>query len=153
MTTVEIEGKTRPQCPVCGYTIYEDPKVAVAVLIERDGRVLLGRRTMNPGKGRWSFPCGFVDRGEVVQEAAQREVREETGLEVQLGPLVGLYSHRGNPVILAVYSGKAVDGQPEPGDDLDQLGWYYPDGLPELAFEHDPEIIADWWQQRQHASD
>ena len=75
-------GKEHPVCPACGLVVWRDPKVAALTVIPWDGGILLGRRTQNPGKGRWSFPSGFVDRGEVVEEAAVRETREETGLEI-----------------------------------------------------------------------
>ena len=141
----EVGGKHRPACPRCGFVVYEDPKLAVAVLIEREGRLLLGRR--GPGAsqaGKWSFPAGFVDRGERVEDAALREVREETGLEARLDALLGLYSATGNPVVLAVYAATATGGSLAPGDDLSELAFYSPDELPEPAFAHDRQIVADW---------
>ena len=83
----------------------------MAVLIARDGRILLGKR--GPGArepGKWSFPAGFVERGERVERAAAREAREETGLDVLVGDLVGLYSSEGETVVLAVYEATAARG-------------------------------------------
>ena len=114
-----VEGCTRPVCIGCGQIVYLDPKLAVAVLIARKGRVLLGKRgpgTREPGK--WSFPAGFVERGERVERAAAREAREETGLEVVVGNLVGLYSSDGETVVLAVYEATSTGGEPRAGDDL-----------------------------------
>src|ERR671925_869555 len=85
----EIEGHYRPACSACGWVYYVDPKVAVAVLIGRDGKLLLNRRAIEPGLGKWSFPSGYVNRGEVLEEAAAREVQEETGLDVQVDALFG----------------------------------------------------------------
>ena len=124
---------------------YLDPKLAVAVLILRDGRVLLGKRgpsTREPGK--WSFPAGFVERGERVEGAAAREAREETGLDVTVGELIGLYSSDGEPVVLAVYAASTADGEPAAGDDLDEIGWFDPAALPELAFPRDLRILETW---------
>ena len=143
-----IEGRTRPVCTACGQVEYLDPKLAVAVLIARDGRVLLGRRgpgTREPGK--WSFPAGFVERGERVEHAAAREAREETGLEVAVGDLIGLFSSDGETVVLAVYAATAT-GEPEAGDDLTEVGWFSVSELPELAFPRDRRIMDVWLSTR-----
>ena len=136
-------------CVACGAVTWLDPKLAVAVIIERNGCMLLGKRASwvsSPGK--WSFPAGYVERGEVVEHAAQREAREETGLTVTMGPLLGVFSEPGNPVVLAVYTATAPDQQPAPGDDLTELGWFSPSDLPELAFDHDLPIINRWLDWR-----
>jgi 8-oxo-dGTP diphosphatase len=140
-----VEGFARPVCTACGTVAYLDPKLAVAVLIARDGQILLGKRgpgTREPGK--WSFPAGFVERGERVEVAAAREAREETGLDVTIGELIGLYSSEGEPVVLAVYAATAVDGEPEAGDDLTEVGWFDTAALPELAFPRDLRILEEW---------
>lgn len=141
----EVDGRERPVCPACGAVTYLDPKLAVAVLIERDDRILLGRR--GPGTreaGRWSFPAGFVERGEEVEAAARREVREEVGLDVRLGPLLALISAAGETVVLAVYAAAGFAGEPAAGDDLTEVAWFDPDDLPDLAFGHDRQTIAAW---------
>jgi len=142
----EAHGRVRPVCTACGAVTFLDPKLAAAVIVARGGRVLLGRR--GPGAaaaGRWSFPAGFVERGEPVEAAAAREAREETGLAVAVGPLVGLYSTPGDPVVLAVYAATAADdAAPVAGDDLEAVGWFDPAALPPLAFPRDERILADW---------
>jgi 8-oxo-dGTP diphosphatase len=144
----DVDGRSRPVCAACGFVVYLDPKLAVAVVIERNGAILLGRRGPNSREpGRWSFPAGFVDRGEPVEHAAVREVLEETGLAIEIGPLLGLFSRRGETVVLAAYAATAVAGEPVAGDDLERLDWFEPDDLPDLAFPHDPEIIAAWREQ------
>lgn len=144
----EIAWTQRPYCPHCHITFYQDPKLAVATLIEHDGGVLLQRRTIDPGKGKWTFPSGYVDRGERVEDAAIRETLEETGLEIRLSHLVGLYSHTGNPVVLAVYAAEAVGGRVVASHESDEIASFPLDELPELAFDHDSEIIAAWRTQR-----
>jgi 8-oxo-dGTP diphosphatase len=125
--------------------IYRDPKVAVAVIIARDGRILLQQRAMEPRKGLWTFPSGYVDRGEQVERAAEREVREELGLPAHLTHLLGVYSEPGNPVVLIVYTGEMEDTEPTvQAEEISAIGWFAPDDLPPLAFDHDPAIIADW---------
>lgn len=143
----EVEGKQRPRCRSCGQVHWEDPKVAVAVIVGRDGRALLGRRGAGERQGRWGLPGGFVDRGEKLEDAAAREVREETGLEVRVGPLLLLRSERGDPVILVVYPAESAGGEPRPGEELTELGWFGPGELPELAFAHDAELLAAWWER------
>ncbi len=136
------EGRARPVCRECGFVTYLDPKLAVAVVLERDGLVLLGKR--GPGAraaGKWSFPAGFVERGEVVEEAAIREVREETGYSIAIGSLIALLSSSGETVVLAVYTGTILSGDSTPDDDLTELGWFSPGSLPELAFPHDMDIL------------
>ena len=145
----DVEGRDRPVCRACGFVTYLDPKLAVAVLIEREGRLLLGRRGPTTARpGGWSFPAGFVERGERVEDAAVREVREEAGLAVTLGPLLTLRSAAGEPVVLAVFVAASVAGNPAADDDLTELGWFAPDALPDLAFPHDREIVAAWLARR-----
>lgn len=140
-----VGHQPRPVCPACGLVVFADPKLAVAVLIEREGRMLMGRRSRRSASpGKWSFPAGYVDRGERVEDAAVREVREETGLDVRLDGLLGLYSASGDPVVLAVYVATPVGGTLAPADDLTELAFFPFDDPPEPAFAHDPLIIADW---------
>jgi 8-oxo-dGTP diphosphatase len=137
-----VEGRLRPVCERCGAVTYLDPKLAVAVVLQRDGKVLMGRRGASArAAGKWSFPAGFVERGEVVEDAALREVKEETGFSIVLGPLLALLSSPGETVVLAVYTGTIVDGDQTAGDDLVELGWFDRRELPELAFPHDREIL------------
>ncbi len=146
----EHDGRTRPVCTVCGAVTYLDPKLAVTVVIEREERILLGKRaawTRSPGK--WSFPAGFVERGEVVEEAAIREVREEVGLAIEVGPILGVFSETGEPVVLLVYPAISAVGDPVAADDLTDVGWFTPDNLPDLAFDHDPDILRLWREWRE----
>jgi molybdenum cofactor cytidylyltransferase len=141
-------GREHPVCPNCRFVVWDDPKVAALTLIEWEGGILLGRRRENPGHGRWSFPSGFVDRGEVVEAAAIRETREETGLDVELTGLVGVYSEPGNPVIVIAYAAEVRGGSLQADDDLAELRSFDPDHLPEMAFAHDTRIVADWQAMR-----
>jgi ADP-ribose pyrophosphatase YjhB (NUDIX family) len=135
-------------CPACKFVVWDDPKVAALTVIPWQGGVLLGLRNQNPGKGRWSFPSGFVDRGEPVEEAARRETREETGLEIDITGLLGVYSARGNPVIVIAYAGEPSGGTLQAADDLSELRAFPFDDLPALAFPHDERIIRDWQRFR-----
>lgn len=139
-----FEGKSLLRCPSCDTFVWSDPKVAVAVVLPWEGGILLGRRTIDPGLGKWSFPSGYVDRGEVLEEAARREVFEETGLRVRLDGLVGAYSTAGDPVVLIVYAGAVEFGTPSAGPEVGELRAFDPDALPAMAFDHDDRIIRDW---------
>jgi 8-oxo-dGTP diphosphatase len=140
------EDRDRPTCPACGFIHYLDPKVAVAVILGDEAGVLLGRRRIDPGSGSWSFPAGYVNRGEVLEEAAVREVLEELGLAVRLTGLVGVYSERGEPVVLVVYAGEVQAGEARPdGHEVSEVRRFALDALPDdLAFPHDRQVLSDW---------
>lgn len=140
----EFEGKPRPTCQSCGFVVFLDPKVAVVVLISACDRLLFVQRGAEPQIGKWCFPGGYVDRGEQVEAAARREVREETGLNVEITRLIGLYSLEANPVIVVAYSGKVAGGELLAGTDAQDAGWFELGALPDLAFPHNVKIIEDW---------
>ena len=139
-----LEGTVRPVCPQCGRVVYYDPKIAATAVVERAGLVLMLRRAVETGYGLWSLPGGYVDRGEVVEEAAAREVLEETGLQVRIGGLVGLFSEEGHPVVVAAYAAVETGGKLEAGSEALELGFYPLDDLPTLAFPRDRLILARW---------
>jgi len=112
-------------CARCGFVFYLDPKVAVGTIIRVDeDRVVLVRRAIEPGYGRWVFPGGYVDRGEHLEEAAKREAREECGLEIELEGLVDVYSYRGRAPIIIVYAGVALGGTLAPDDESFEAGLF-----------------------------
>jgi ADP-ribose pyrophosphatase YjhB (NUDIX family) len=136
---VEAErfGKMRAVCPHCNWIHFADPKVAAAVLVEQDGRVLLVRRANEPFRGLWTLPAGFVDAGEDPAQAASRECLEETGLTVRitrvLDVIAGREHQRGADFII-VYSADVLSGDLVPADDADAAEWFNRDQLPPLAF-------------------
>lgn len=131
-------GEERPTCPACGWVHYEDPKVAAGVLVLKDGKVLLVRRTMEPCIRQWSFPAGFVNAFEDPRSAAMRECLEETGLDVRLEGLFDVLYGREHPRgsdMLLVYRASVTGGELKASDDADEAGWFPLDALPPLAFE------------------
>ncbi len=132
------------ECIQCSRVFYRDPKLAVAAIVPYDSGIVLTRRAIEPAYGEWSFPSGYMNRGEVVEKAVAREVLEETELQVEVRELVGLYSTEGQAVVLAVYDTVVVGGVPAPADETLEIGIFYPNSLPPLAFEHDDRIIRDW---------
>ena len=144
LVTKDVFGHQRPVCPECSRVIFYDPKVAVICIVPRDGKVLMIRRSTDLGYGLWGLPGGYVDRGEVVEVAAAREVWEETGLEVVVGDLLGLFSESGNPVIVAAYIAMETGGTLAAGPEALEVGFFDVDNLPELAFPRDREVLVRW---------
>ena len=140
---VPIDGGHH-RCVECDRIIYSDPKVAVAAIIPMDGGIVLLKRAIEPQIGKWSFPSGYVDRGEKLERALEREVLEESGLVVGVGWLVGVYSAEGEAVVLVVYHADVVSGELMAGDETSEARVFALDEMPELAFEHDDRIVRDW---------
>ncbi len=140
----DVAGALRPKCESCGAVVFLDPKLAVVVIVSHESKILMVKRDIDPMMGRWSFPSGYVDRGEVVEEAAAREVREETNVEVELERLLGVYSGRGAPVVLVAYAARVLGGEARAGDETQAVAWFTLDTLPPLPFPHDDEIIQAW---------
>lgn len=140
-------ARTVPVCVACGAVHWIDPKVAAGCLILRDGRVLLVKRAIEPGYGKWVFPGGHVDRGETLEGAALRETREECGAEAAIEGLVGVYSYPGRPVVVAVYRARLLPASPEPyaADETLEVGWFSPDEIDglALAFRSSADALSD----------
>ena len=142
-----FEGKLRPSCSNCGYVAFADPKVAATVLVERAGKVLLARRAIDPGRGLWCFPGGYVDFGEDPALAAMRECREETGLVIAEVALLDV-TFNGRVIVITYLARAPSDAQPIPADDADMAEWFAPDCLPPLAFPHMSQSMR-LWQERE----
>ena len=141
-------------CDRCGFVFYLDPKVAVGTIIaDADNRIVLVKRAIEPGYGKWVFPGGYVDRGEQLAEAALREAREECGLEVRLEALVDLYSYTGRTPIIIVYAAALVGGMLAVDDEGLEARWFTAAEVPwnELAFRSTYEAIRDYFDGRRHA--
>jgi A/G-specific adenine glycosylase len=111
-------------------------------VLDAAGRVLLGRRGIEPFLGLWDTPGGFVELGESLEECVRRELREEAGVEVEVGRLVAsvpdTYGPGGDATINAFFECRLLSGEPQPDDDVAELRWFTPDALPspeEFAFE------------------
>jgi 8-oxo-dGTP diphosphatase len=137
-------------CAHCGYGAYYNPKpVAAAIPVTPADRIILLRRGFDPGKGLWTFPGGFVDLGETVQEAAHRETREEIDVAVELGPLVGVYSRAEERTVLIVYSARTTE-QPKTTEEATEVRAFDRDGIPwnELAFWSTRDALTDFLNGR-----
>jgi ADP-ribose pyrophosphatase YjhB (NUDIX family) len=137
-------------CSACEFVFYLDPKVAVGTIIRTDpDRVVLVRRAIEPGYGRWVFPGGYVDRGEPIEIAAVREAREESGLEVRLEGLVNIYSYAGRAPIIIVYAATAIGGSLCADDECLEAALFTRDEIPwdELAFRSTREALTDYFSR------
>lgn len=140
-------GQVRPVCPVCGWVHFADPKVAAAVFIEKDGKILLVQRSYNPYKGAWSLPAGFVNAGEAPADAARRECLEETGLDVRITRLLDVYAekeHPGGADFIIIYGAETVNGNLAAADDAADAVFFPRDALPDLAFEATKYILKNF---------
>ena len=147
MATETRGGRPRRVCQACRWVHFRNPGVGVAVLLrDESGRVLLVRRA--PGstrEGAWCIPCGYLDYGEEVRAGAAREVREETGLIVDVGEPVFVRSNFHDPAKLTVgiwFLGVITGGRLTAGDDADDVAWFDTHDLPDLAFPTDEELLG-----------
>ena len=134
-------------CTRCGFVFYLDPKVAVGTIIDDgEGRVVLVRRAIEPGYGKWVFPGGYVDRGEPVLAAALREAREECGLDVRIEGLIDVYSYAGRTPIILVYAAVRTAGELTCDEEGLEACWFAPGDVPwdDLAFRSTYEALRDY---------
>lgn len=140
----------RMACPNCDFIYFPRPNIVVLVIVEHEGNILLGRRKMEPARGKWSFLGGFMNREETVAQAAVREIKEETGLDVALDALVGVYDDVEGGLVLPVFSAHITTSTVALATqvhELEDLAFFSPAALPELAFPGDRQIISDWGKQ------
>lgn len=138
---------TRLVCGRCGFVFYLDPKVAVGTIVKVDEeRLVLVRRAIEPGYGKWVFPGGYVDRGEALVDAAIREAREESGLDIRLDGLVNVYSYTGRAPVIVVYAATAVGGVLTLDDESLEYASVLPADIPwnELAFRSTQDALRDY---------
>ncbi len=140
-----LEGlKPRPTCPRCGFIHYLNPPLAATVVLTRGDKVLLGRRTIEPRRGYWTLPGGYVELGESAEEAVVREAKEEVGVDVRVERLLGLHSGAPSAVAVALFEGTIVGGEPAPLHEVDQVGFFRPEDAPEIAFWSTHWALEQW---------
>jgi ADP-ribose pyrophosphatase YjhB (NUDIX family) len=144
---LKVGDPARLVCQACGFVFYLDPKVAVGTIIRTpDDRIVLVRRAIDPGYGKWVFPGGYVDRGEQVLAAARREAREESGLEIELHGLVDIYSYAGRAPIIIVYAASMTGGSLAIDDESLEARLFARNEIPwdDLAFRSTFEALKDY---------
>jgi ADP-ribose pyrophosphatase YjhB (NUDIX family) len=148
--TLKAGEPERLVCERCGFVFYMDPKVAVGTIIRTaDDRLVLVRRAIEPGYGLWVFPGGYVDRGERLMDAALREAREESGLEIRIDGLVNVYSYGGASPIVIVYAATMIGGQLCTDDECLEARLFAADEIPwdRLAFQSTREGLQHYFDR------
>jgi 8-oxo-dGTP diphosphatase len=141
-----IEDRLRPCCLGCGFVAYPDPKIAAGIILAPNNEIILLKRNIEPGLGKWVFPGGYVDAGEPPEEAAVREVWEEVGLVAEIDDLLGVFSIEGHPVVLVVYTGHVTGGTLKVNFESQAVETFDPSRIPweELAFATTTEALKTY---------
>jgi ADP-ribose pyrophosphatase YjhB (NUDIX family) len=132
----------------CRFVFYLDPKLVACAIVEREGKIILLKRAFSPEQGKWVMPGGYVDRGEVVEDAAVREAREECGVDIELKEILGIYSYDGYLAVVIVYLAEYVSGELSADNentdirfmDLEEIPW------DNLAFESTRDALKDYYE-------
>ena len=145
------EGRARLFCPRCNWIKYENPLPSAAALVRDDeGGILLVKRGVQPGKGQWALPSGFVEIEETPEEACLRELKEETGLEGEILRLIGVYTQESQVYKKVLIIGYEVEAQGvlTPGSDSLSARFFPLAEIPDVAFSSHKEIVRDGIKKR-----
>ena len=148
----EEHGTPRPTCPACGFIHYRNPVPAAGVILAAGEKVLLVKRRFDPRAGTWCLPAGFMESGETPEQAALRELEEETGLRARLTGLFGVYAGFDDPrvrAILILYTAEEPAGTLSAGDDALETRFFGLARLPKLiAFESHRRALDEFRERR-----
>ena len=149
LTEKFVEGCLRLFCKQCNEPLYENPIPATClVVVDNRNRVLLVKRSVEPKKGFWCLPGGFMELGETPEKSALRELKEETGLSGRINMLLGVSTNPSaqyHSVLMIGFLVKSYTGDLVAGDDADDVAIFYYDELPEIAFESHAEFIRIYY--------
>ncbi|MFH2055250.1 MAG: NUDIX domain-containing protein [bacterium] len=152
LCTTELEitnhsQRRRKVCPACGFVDWHNPSPAAGAVIVDQGKLLLVKRAGYPREGDWCIPAGFVEWDESPAECAVRELKEETGFDIELQGLFNVYSGNDDPrtnALLILYFGKIVGGAAEADDDAAAVEFFSLKDIPQnIAFAAHVQAIAD----------
>ena len=149
--SVEGEDRDRLACDVCGHIAYVNPRLVVTTIPVNDaGEVVLLRRGIEPGRGWWAQPGGFLEVDETVTEAAIRETLEETGLIVAPGEIIGLYSRLEAAVVVLAFEARVVGGSYRLNPEALEIRAFRPEAIPwpGIAFKTSHWALRDWVHRR-----
>jgi 8-oxo-dGTP diphosphatase len=141
------DGRMRPVCSVCGHIAYLNPIPSVAAVLTKGRQILLVKRNIAPGKGKWCLPGGFMEAGETMEQAVYREVAEETGVACRNAHLLGAETVLGGfygDVVVLCCGAEAFDGRLTAGGDADETRFFDVDDLPDIAFAAHTQFIMQY---------
>ena len=150
------DGDTRERliCGDCGFVHYDNPKIVVGAVAIWDERVLMCKRAIEPARGRWTIPAGYLELGETAEQGAAREALEEACARLEMGPLIGVYSIPRIGQVQLIYRARLVDGAFAAGAESLDAALYAWDEIPwdEIAFPTVRWALEDWRATRgEHA--
>ena len=148
---IDGENRERLACRSCGFIAYVNPRLVVTTIpIDADGKVVLLRRGIEPGRGWWAQPGGFLEVDETVTEAAIRETLEETGLIVEPGEIVGLYTRLEAAVVVLAFEASVVGGSYRLNPEALEIQAFPPEAIPwpGIAFKTTHWALRDWVRRR-----
>ncbi len=147
-----VRESRRLTCPSCHFILYRNPAPVTATIAERDGSILLVRRRYAPGRGLWCLPTGFIENDETPEESAVREVREESGMDVELTGLFDSWATGEDPrtpIVCFAFTALVSGGELKSGDDASDAAFFRPAEIPgDLAFESHRRVIARYLRKR-----
>lgn len=151
LITIPEKNENHPFCMKCNFVDYRNPKPCVAILIAQGSKILLGCRGIEPARGMWDIPGGFIDTSESAEEAVIREAFEETTLHVHitgfLGSISDIYGEKQEPTLNLCFVTEIEKGQPQAKSDVESLEWFDLNNLPSsMAFNHQYEMLR-WYQK------
>lgn len=133
-------------CEKCSFIFFLDPKATAGTIFTSGGKIVLLRRGIEPGYGKWVFPGGYVNQGEVVEDAAIRETKEEVNVDVKIIHLLNVYSYPNRPVIVIVYAAEVTGGTLGAGDESLEVKTFSAEEIPwdHLAFPSTKDALRDY---------
>jgi 8-oxo-dGTP diphosphatase len=142
----KVEDTIRPHCPQCGFVYYQNPSPAAGAMIIDDARILLVKRSIDPGRNDWCIPAGFMEWTEHPQQTAIRELKEETGLDIAITSIFDIFMGMDDPrthAVLILYMADVIGGELAPGDDATEARYFAFDNLPSnIAFQAHRDALA-----------
>lgn len=136
MRVPDGDNRERAVCNDCGYIAYVNPKIVVGAVCEHEGRILICRRDIEPRRGFWTVPAGFMEEGETTEAGARREAREEACARITITSLLGIYNVARISQVQIFYKARLEGGRCEVGEETSEIALVEYDAIPwdELAF-------------------